>query len=555
MIKVATYINEDEHSMITIRKDESFLPELENALDNHQSLTNWSLYSLLYSYKKNHAITQFDQLASLRYLQHLHLLDYQVDAAHRVIHEMNGRAILADEVGLGKTIEAGIILKELLIRKLVKRILILVPSSLINQWVQELSEKFYLRPVTYRKNYRWDEYPIMISSIDLAKKSPHKEAILKLDYDLVIVDEAHRLKNHRTLNHTFVKSIKKKYCLLLTATPIQNNILELFNLVSIIKPGLLGNIHHFKKTYKKANKQREDHLHQLIQHVMVRNRRKDTVLDDVKRKVKTVWLQFTKEEARVYEALTNTLQNTSAFAKLTYLKELCSSREACYLSLEKKVKSEANHNYTEIMEEIAKLPHHSKAEKLVQLIKQIGNEKVIVFTQYRATQYYLEWFLQQHGISAVTFYGGLKPGRKDWITQLFKNHYQVLIATAAGSEGINLQFCSHMINYDLPWNPMHVEQRIGRIHRFGQKNNVMIYNFAIKNTLEEDLVNLLYEKINVFERVIGELDDILERLHLSTFDKEMKIIIEQSDTSGEARIKLNNLLHVIEDGLANEGVN
>src|SRR5699024_2098379 len=186
--------------MITIQKDKNFLPELKNALNNHQLLTNWPLYSLLYNYKKNHAITEFDQLASLRYLQDLHLLDYQVEAAHRVIHEMNGRAILADEVGLGKTIEAGIVLKELLVRKLVKRILILVPSSLINQWVNELSEKFHIRAVSYRKNYRWDEYPIMISSIDLAKKSPHKEAILKLDYDLVIVDEAHRLKNHQTLN-------------------------------------------------------------------------------------------------------------------------------------------------------------------------------------------------------------------------------------------------------------------------------------------------------------------------------------------------------------------
>src|SRR5699024_6581719 len=132
----------------------------------------------------------------------------------------------------------------------------------------------------------------------------------------------------KTLNHQFIKAIKKKYCLLLTATPIQNDILELFNLVSIIEPGLLGNIDYFKKTYQKQNQIKHQHLHQLIKHVMVRNRRKDTILNDVKRNIKTVWLQFSQEEQKVYDELANILQGTSAFAKITYLKELCSSREA-----------------------------------------------------------------------------------------------------------------------------------------------------------------------------------------------------------------------------------
>ncbi len=98
----------------------------------------------------------------------------------------------------------------------------------------------------------------------------------------------------------------------------------------------------------------------------------------------------------------------------------------------------------------------------------------------------------------------------------------MLIATEAGGEGINLQFCSHMVNYDLPWNPMHIEQRIGRIHRYGQKNDVTIYNLAIKNTLEEHVISLLYQKIDIFEKVIGELDDILERLNIRDFEREMR---------------------------------
>lgn len=542
-------------SNIIVKNDNNFLPSFEKALHNHQSLTSWELFSLLYHYRKNIAVTSFEELQSLRFLPHVTFLDHQVDAAKKVINEMDGRAILADEVGLGKTIEAGLILKEYLFRNLVKKVLILVPSSLVNQWITELYEKFFISSITYRKNYRWDEYPIIVCSLDLAKRSPHREEILKIKYDLVIIDEAHRLKNKDTLNYKFVRSIQKKYCLLLTATPIQNNMLELFNLVSIIKPGFLGNYTSFKKKYGQATKERKDQLHKLVQNVMVRNRRKDTVLDNVERNIETVWLQFSEEEQSVYDKLTMLLEHSPAFAKLTYLKELCSSREACYLSLQKNFSTSHNEKINHVMDKIATLPHHTKAKKLVEIIKQIGDEKIIVFTQYRATQYYLQWFLRQHDIHAITFYGGLKRGRKDWIKQLFREQYQVLIATEAGGEGINLQFCSHMINYDLPWNPMHVEQRIGRIHRYGQENDIHIYNFAIKNTLEEHVIHLLYEKIDIFERVIGELDDILERIHVTSFDEEMKKIIHQSTSVGEARVKLNHFLHIIEDIGENEGVN
>src|SRR5699024_3834515 len=120
-------------------------------------------------------------------------------------------------------------------------------------------------------------------------------------------------------------------------------------------------------------------------------------------------------------------------------------------------------------------------------------------TEYRATQYYLQWYLQQHEISSVLFSGRFNKGKKDYMKHLFEHHAQVLIATEAGAEGINLQFCHHLINYDLPWNPMKLEQRIGRIHRYGQANDVHIYNLSIKNTIEEHIITLLYEKINLFE--------------------------------------------------------
>ena len=159
---------------------------------------------------------------------------------------------------------------------------------------------------------------------------------------------------------------------------------------------------------------------------------------------------------------------------------------------------------------------------------------------------YLQWFLKQNGISSVPFRGGFKRGKKDWMRELFQKHAQVLIATEAGGEGINLQFCNHIINFDLPWNPMRLEQRIGRIHRLGQEKDVMIYNFAIQNTVEEHILKLLYEKIELFEKVIGDLDDILTKLDFGSIEDHLIDIFGQSCSEGEMRIKMENLTSMID---------
>lgn len=541
-------------SDIIVKKDQSFLNELQSVLNQQQNLSDWELFQLHYEMKKATLAEDFDSLQVLSYLPHMEFLDHQIETAKTVMEDMNGRAILADEVGLGKTIEAGLILKEYMIRGLVKNALLLVPASLINQWIKELQEKFYIPAISYRKNYEWDAYPIYVTSLDLAKRKPHRDNILKLDFDMVIVDEAHKLKNHKTLNYQFVRSLKKKYCLLLTATPIQNNLIELFNLVSILKPGYLGSYESFTKKYGKlrGDQLQDTYLRKLVQKVMVRNRRKDTILNDVKRNVHSVWIQFTEEEQRVYDELNDFLQSFSSLSKITFLKELCSSREACYLSLQNSSNELLRNSCKTILEKIGALPHHAKAQKLVEMIQQLGEEKVIVFTEYRATQFYLQWYLQQHGITSVAFRGGLKRGRKQWITELFQNNIQVLIATEAGGEGINLQFCRYIINYDLPWNPMRLEQRIGRIHRYGQKHDVHIYNFAIQHTLEEHMMKLLYDKIEIFEKVIGKLDKILATLQIENIEDEMKQIIDESQSFGEMKIKMDNFIsivhHLSEDG-------
>lgn len=533
---------------ITIKKDTQFIDQFDVVQQEEGPFTTWDLFKLRYQAEMATMTTDFYGLRSLDYLPHIDFLPHQIETATQAIETMNGRAILADEVGLGKTIEAGLILKEYMIRGLVKKALILVPASLVNQWVRELNEKFYIPAISYRKNYVWDQHSVIVSSIDTAKREPHKEDILNIDYDFLLVDEAHKLKNHKTLNYEFVQSIKKKYCLLLTATPIQNQLIEIFNLVSILKPGHLGSYDTFLKQHGKDRKniKKDAYLKQLIQKVMIRNTRKDTALNDIKRNIETVWLDFNQEELDVYEELNQlTIDNMPTLSKLTYLRELCSSREACYLSLQNILKETEDSSLQNLLNNIAQLPHHVKAKKVVDIIQQLGDEKVIIFTEYRATQFYLQWYLLQYGIKSVPFRGGFKRGKKDWMKQLFENNVQVLIATEAGGEGINLQFCKHLINYDLPWNPMRLEQRIGRIHRYGQKDDVHIYNFAIKGTVEEHIMSLLYEKIDLFEQVIGQLDDILAELDISDIETEISQIFSESSSNGEVKIKLDNLTSII----------
>lgn len=529
---------------IEVVKDEHFISDLEQALEKNQT-TSWELFQLQYDVAQATLNDDFSKLYTLAYVPHVEFLDYQIEAAKKVMHDMNGRAILADEVGLGKTIEAGLILKEYLIRGLVKNALILVPASLINQWINELWEKFYISAASYRKGYRWDDYPIFVTSLEMAKQLKNREILTEMEFDIVIVDEAHKLKNKETLNYSFVKSLQKKYCLLLTATPMQNDIRELFHLISIIRPGLLGNYEQFIQERKKNALLSDAFVKRMIQRVMIRNVRKDTVEKDIKRNVQNVWLTFTDEERKVYEKLDEKLKQYPSLARVTFLRSLCSSREACYLSLKNSTQEAFQDDIKEITNDIETLPHHVKAKKLVELIRSLSGEKVIVFTEYRATQYYLQWYLNEHNIQSVAFRGGLKRGRKDWLRQLFEQNVQVFLTTEAGGEGINLQFCRYMINYDLPWNPLRLEQRIGRIHRYGQKSDIHIYNFAIRETIEDQLVTLLYNKIAQFERVIGRLDHILETLHIDDLGKEITHIMETSDSTGEMKIKVDNLLSII----------
>ncbi|KAA0549442.1 DEAD/DEAH box helicase [Bacillus sp. BGMRC 2118] len=536
--------------------DETWEEEFNKRFEDDGPWAHWDLYKLANEVERHLAIPEFEGLQAPKHLPHLKPLPHQLEVAKNVVEKMNGKAILADEVGLGKTIEAGLILKEYMIRGLVKKVLILVPASLVSQWVMELNQKFFIPAIGQKKSYVWEQCDVVVSSIDTAKRQPHREIIFEQDYDLIIIDEAHKLKNNKTKNYEFVQLLKKKFCLLLTATPVQNRVEEIFNLVSLLKPGHLGNQTKFEESFnaKERSLNNDEYLRELINKVMIRNRRGDTGIEWPKRIVKTVPIDFSKEERELYDAILHYKKSAgnlgSQFSLITLHREACSSREAVFYTLKNMLSRNEESQSVQmitngLMEKINAITANAKAQKVVELVKEIDS-KVIVFTEYRATQLYLQWFLQQHGISSVPFRGGFKRGKKDWMKELFKNKAQVLIATEAGGEGINLQFCQHIINYDLPWNPMRLEQRIGRIHRLGQESDVHIYNFAIKDTVEEHILKLLYEKINLFERVIGELDEILTRLDIGNIEDHIQDILNHSRTDGEIKVKMENLASFID---------
>jgi SNF2 family DNA or RNA helicase len=543
---------------LQINFDSSWQDEMADRIENDGPWGNWELYKLAVEIEKHTIIPEFEGLQAPAHLPELTPLPHQLEVAKQVVENMNGKAILADEVGLGKTIEAGLILKEYMIRGLVKKVLILVPASLVSQWAMELNTKFHIPAIAQKKSYVWEQCDVVVSSIDTAKRAPHKDIINNLNYDLIIIDEAHKLKNNKTKNYEFVQNLKKRFCLLLTATPIQNRIEEIFNLVSLLKPGHLGSETAFFDKYKKDARSVNDdeHLKELVNKVMIRNRRADTGIEWTKRHVETIPIQFSEQERALYDSIqslrgSESGLSSSQFSLMTLHREACSSREAVFYTLRNMLQRQENpsvgfqNTIAQLIKRVEAVTKNSKAEKALELIQQI-NDKVIIFTEYRATQLYLQWFLKQNGITSVPFRGGFKRGKKDWMRELFQKNVQVLIATEAGGEGINLQFCSHIINFDLPWNPMRLEQRIGRIHRLGQEKDVKIYNFATKDTVEEHVLKLLYEKINLFEKVIGELDDILTKLDFGNIEDHLTDIFGRSASEGEIRIKMENLTSMIQ---------
>ena len=257
----------------------------------------------------------FDRLITLS-TNRIEELPHQIRVAQQVLQPpMSGRAILADEVGLGKTIEAGIILKELAVRGLARRILILTPASLVTQWVDELASKFFEPFIPIESPDEWDDTTRAIASYDRARQDAHAQELLRHRWDLVIVDEAHKCKNHTTARYQLLQRIRRNYLLLLTATPIQNDLRELYNLVTLLRPGHLGTWREFQRAYVSGGNTREvkqaEALRDLTSRVMIRTRRASVadVMGLPARRPRHPPIELTAPEADLYAASARLLRS------------------------------------------------------------------------------------------------------------------------------------------------------------------------------------------------------------------------------------------------------
>lgn len=545
-------------------------------------------------------------------------------------------AILADEVGLGKTIEAGILLSQQWAENK-KRILIICPSSLRKQWVNELADKFYLKSeVMESKNFNAkykegnknpfdDGKTIKICSYQYASK--RAEFIQLTSWDLVVLDESHYLrnvhKNPESIAATIKNAIKDYKKVLLTATPLQNRLDELYGLVSIIDQTVFGDIKTFRKQYVNGDGDLME-LKEKLKPIIHRTLRQDVREFVPYRERIPITQQFlpTKEEKLLYDNVLNYLRSETIYAlpraqrhlmESVMFKLLGSSSFAIGKTLEALIKrlnymlehskiiedeiiswfeeeyenydderddseEDSDDNTTEITledkenieKEIASLTeylmlansieHNEKGEKLLVALdtgfiklKELGaNQKALIFTESTRTQKYLFERLSKEKYSGKVLlfngnnndelssaiyqnwkedknnYGKLTHSKsvdiRNALVDAFKSDdYQIMIATEAAAEGINLQFCSMVVNYDLPWNPQRIEQRIGRCHRYGQLHDVVVVNFLnSENEVEARVFELLEQKYNLFQGVFGSSDHVLGSIENGVdFEKRM----------------------------------
>ncbi len=524
--------------------DERSLTLFVDALKEPPAERAW--YELRREAERIALVPGFDRLITLD-ANAIKELPHQIDVAQRVLRDMGGRAILADEVGLGKTIEASIVYKELAVRGLARRALILTPASLVGQWQGELEEKFFERFDTPTDPDDWQRVTKAIISHDRARTRRHAEEILRHRWDLVIVDEAHKVKSHRGATYQFIERIERDFILLLTATPLQNDLRELYNLITLLRPGQLGTWQEFKSEHLVSGDHRQprdpEALRALTHEVMIRTRR-SSVVEDLNlppRRPRHPEVKLTRAEADLYQRTTDflrrlyregfiqpaeqeetedgaprrrTKKGILQLAVIHLRQRLCSSSRALAESLAHLAESERiSPQYRVIAQRLAKraegIKTHAKLDVLTKLLKETP-DRVVVFSDHRPTIQLIEERVKKLGRQPIVYWGAHSTADRDKRIRAFHDDKRsVLIATRAGSEGRNLQFCNVLVNYDLPWNPMVVEQRIGRLHRIGQTREVHIVNLAAAGTIESYILQLLDQKIKLFELVVGELDLIL----------------------------------------------
>ncbi len=630
-----------------------------------------------YELTKRCASDSLEKLSSTLSNAQVDLNPHQIEAALFAFRSpLSKGAILADEVGLGKTIEAGLVLSQKWAERK-RKILLIVPSSLRKQWNSELQEKFFL-PSIILETKSFNQYinagnlnpfeqenTIIICSYHFARaKAPY---IKKVKWDLTVIDEAHRLRNVYKTSNKIARDIKEALSespkILLTATPLQNSLLELYGLVSIIDDHVFGDLTSFKVNYARLSREQDVYEGELgmveprqEMFTDLRNRLKPVCIRTLRRQV-LEYIKYTKripltqnyipteQEIELYNGMSGYLQRPKLFAlpnsqrqliTLILRKLLASSSFAIASTLdglvfklgkltEKAEKQKAVEEisvegldqnfegfeeisdewiddeeddsddkdtkdkkvkYTDEDIELMKqekidLEHfrdlaksiwkNSKGDALLTAIKQgfkmteeLGaKKKAIIFTESTITQNYLLDLLSKDGYQdKIVLFNGSNNDEKSkqvysaWLkankdtdkitgsktadmraalVEYFRDEAEIMIATEAAAEGVNLQFCSLLINYDLPWNPQRIEQRIGRCHRYGQKHDVVVINFVnLKNAADQRVYELLDQKFNLFKGVFGASDEVLGNIESGVdFEKRIAGIYQTCRTEDE----------------------
>lgn len=619
------------------------MKEFATHLSPHQA--KYFAHELERSYANDHV----GKLAGLLFDAQVEPKPHQIDAA---LFALKGNAtrgvILADEVGLGKTIEAGIVITQYWAERK-RNILIVAPASLRQQWKQELYEKFLIPSELLDSKSKsallggQSGKQVLIASYEFIQQN---KADLVRAWDLIVADEAHRLRNfYKGRNQSKVASAVgdvmdgAKKIVLLTATPLQNRLEEIYGLISLFDPEYFRSLEVFRDRYIKTNGAQfsPDDLADRVGHLTKRTLRRDAekYIRFTKRDPLTVKFQPSAAEMELYDLVNDYLQRDTLYAfsnsqrslfSQVIRKRLGSSTFAVGITLRKtarrlaeelamgggrrnyqsffdleddlldedRVEAEAFGTFDEpdedwsdpvireqIQLEIDELDEYAalaesihqnqKSLKLGEAIergferlRELGApEKAIIFTEYtdtqqflaetlrqagygeglvlfngqnnspEATEIYRAWLRKNAGSDVVT--GNPSADRRKALVDHFRDNGSIMVATEAASEGINLQFCSMLINYDLPWNPQRVEQRIGRIHRFGQKYDVVIVNFFNEgNTAEARVLELLQDKFHLFSNVFGASDEVLGRIESGIdFVKEIAAIYDNYRSAEE----------------------
>ena len=599
-----------------------------------------------------HSSNAVDRLSQSLFDASVDLNPHQIEAAlFALSNPLNKGVILADEVGLGKTIEAALVLSQYWAERK-RHLIIICPASLRRQWAVELQEKFNLPSQILDSKTMGQLKKTGIYNPLLQKKviimSYHYAArleneLMSIPWDLVVIDEAHKLRNSfrpkNKMGQALRRALNGRQKVLLTATPLQNSLIELYGLSTVIDEHLFGDDKAFRKQYMNSAEGMPE-LRDRLDTFVHRTLRKQVLeyIPYTQRKTITQPFSPTDKEQKLYDSITGFLEEdsfalpkrhrhltslilrkllaSSSYAVVNTLKTIKNRLELLrddkltdnyfleqiiedddleddYLDdislLEESTDQETKIDIKKINAEIidlegfikqaSRIQTDTKAKALLQAINvgfsrmsEMGAmQKVIIFTESRRTQEYLADFLEVNGYQdkVVTFSGtnNTQKGKEiygqwrvenqgsDSITgsaqidkrsaliDYFKTDAEIMIATEAAAEGVNLQFCSLLINYDLPWNPQRVEQRIGRCHRYGQKYDVVVINFLNeRNQVDKRVLELLTKKFSLFDGVFGASDSILGQIENGVdFEKRILEIYETCRLPDEIDIAFKDL--------------